>query len=922
MNKTLLACRVVCLVLVASSLHAQDLRSRPVSKIGRIGEVEYVRGEILVKFRPEVTAAKISETTQDLGSRLLSVHQGGYRRIAVPEGMTERELIEALKVRPDVEYALLSTICHAHMVPNDPYYDPYQWYFPKINCEQAWDISTGTSVLVAILDTGIAYEDYAVPSYELDTVKSGVTQYQQAPDLAGTSFAAGCDFINDDTHPNDNNSHGTHVAGTVSQTTNNSYGVAGMAFDCVLIPVKVLDYTGSGTAQTLVDGLYWATDHGAQVINMSLGWAPGYDPGAVVHDAIQYAYNHGVVLVASSGNWGTSQVSYPAAYSEVIAVGATRYDDARASCSQYGSELEVCAPGGDIDVDENGDGYGDGVLQQTFSGYDPGPPEVLADPTDFGYRFFKGTSMAAPHTTALVAMMIANGQTGVENIRTILHETAVDLGSPGWDQYYGYGRIDAYAALTYGGPEPPVADFVGSPTSGCAPLTVDFTDQSTGNISSWDWHFGDGTAHSSEQNPVHTYENEGTHTVTLTVTGPCGSDSEIKTDYISVSAGGGYVIGQVGSFTHDQADGGTWYTVNLSQSYSSPVVIAKSLSFNGGNPSHIRIGNVTSTSFEWQIEEWEYLDGAHIDETISYIVVEAGRHVLEDGTIIEAGTASVTNSWSSLSFSQAFGSTPALLTSVMSANDPIAVATRTRNLAISGFQIKVQGEEVQDQTHGSETVGWLAIEQETGTNSGAAYEAGRTANAVTQNWYTISLSGFSSTPIFICHDDTYDGGNTCAARWQNLTSTSAEVKIEEEKSKDSEVNHTSEVVSFISWATSGDIVASSSQTTYLRDERNTNAILGARLPAGILVILPSPNPTTGAVELAIGLPRPAHVEVSAYNLMGQRIGTIVGDRLGAGVRRAVWDGLSSGGKPVASGTCLIRTDIEGQVITTKVVVTR
>ncbi len=182
---------------------------------------------------------------------------------------------------------------------------------------------------------------------------------------------------------------------------------------------------------------------------MSLGWFPGYDPGATVHDAVEYAYDHGVVLVASSGNWGTGTVAFPAAYPEVIAVGATKYGNQIADYSQYGPEQEVVAPGGDVYLDDNGDGEVDGVLQQTFVGHSFGPPEVLSDPTDFDYYFYDGTSMAAPHVAALVALMIANGQTGVENIRTILHETALDLGGPGWDEQYGYGLIDAYSALTY-----------------------------------------------------------------------------------------------------------------------------------------------------------------------------------------------------------------------------------------------------------------------------------------------------------------------------------------------------------------------------------------------------------------------------------------------------------------------------------------
>lgn len=528
-----------CTFLAAVPSFAQDFKVKSIAERTAVHNgVEYVRGEILVKYKDGLTPIQKEQVSGKFGAVMMSLHRGGVHRLAVPAGKTEQELVDLLRADPGVEFAELNTVCHAHMIPNDPYYDPYQWHFPKINMPQAWDISTGSSVVVGILDSGIAYENYPVPSYELGTVALGVTQYMIAPELNGTSFTAGYDFINDDSHPNDNDAHGTHVAGTVAQVTNNSTGTAGMAYDCTLMPVKVLDYSGSGTAQSLADGLYWAADHGAQVINMSLGWIPGYNPGSTVQNAIQYAYNAGVVLCASSGNAGVGTVSYPALYDEVIAVGATRYDDARASYSQYGTGLEVVAPGGDIYVDQNGDGYGDGVLQMTFTGYNPGPPETLADPTDFGYWFYEGTSMACPHVTALVAMMIANGQTGVENIRTILHQSAVDLGSAGWDTQYGYGRIDAYAALTYGGGTAPTAEFSASPTSGSAPLTVDFTDLSTGEIDTWDWDFGDGSPHSAMQNPSHQYDTEGYYTVTLLVTNAYGFDSEVKTDYIHVTAAG------------------------------------------------------------------------------------------------------------------------------------------------------------------------------------------------------------------------------------------------------------------------------------------------------------------------------------------------------------------------------------------------
>jgi serine protease len=444
-----LALALICCLIPMASLLAAEPQSQSGHGDAAAGlEVEYMGSEVLVKFRDGVTEAAMAELESQIGIEVLSLHRMGVRRLRVPAGTTEQEVVRRLMLDPRVEYAELNSVCHAFTTPNDPEYF-YQWHFPAVNAPSAWEISAGDGIVVAILDTGIAFEDYPVPSHELDTVHDGVVQYQRAPDFSGTTFVPGYDFVNDDSHPNDNSAHGTHVAGTVAQTTNNSIGTAGLAFECSLMPVKVLDYQGSGSASGLADGIYWATDNGAQVINMSLGWFPGYDPGVTVHNAVEYAYDQGVVLVASTGNWGTGTVSFPAAYPEVIAVGATKYDSHITDYSQYGPELEVVAPGGDVYLDENGDGEVDGVLQQTFAGHRLGPPEVLADPTDFDYYFYDGTSMAAPHVAALVALMIANGQTGTENIRTILHETAVDLGDPGRDDLYGYGLIDAYSALTY-----------------------------------------------------------------------------------------------------------------------------------------------------------------------------------------------------------------------------------------------------------------------------------------------------------------------------------------------------------------------------------------------------------------------------------------------------------------------------------------
>ena len=418
-------------------------------------EEDFVDDEILVKFKPGVGKDKIGKINSKHGSlvRYTSPYSG-TKRIGIPKDKTVPEMVKLYQVEDAVEYAKPNYICRASFVPNDPLYS-LQWHFPLINMPSAWNIqSSGDSdIVVAVLDTGVAYEDYVEfvpgPGRSIRSIT-----YAQAPDLAGTCFVAGYDFINDDAHPNDDDAHGTHVTGTIVQTTDNNYGVAGMAFGTSIMPVKVLGKGGSGTDLSLADGICYAADKGAHVISMSLGFGSGLTQEQIpdVTEAVAYAYDKGVILVASSGNEGVGVVSLPAAYPQVIAVGAVHSGDERASYSQYGEALEVVAPGGDGN-DRDGDGYMDGVLQQTFS---------EGDPTNWDYYwFYTGTSMAAPHVSGLIALLLAQDSVRTQDeIRQILHTTSVDLGDPDWDEEYGYGRIDAYAALqwTATSNDPPIAD--------------------------------------------------------------------------------------------------------------------------------------------------------------------------------------------------------------------------------------------------------------------------------------------------------------------------------------------------------------------------------------------------------------------------------------------------------------------------------
>ncbi len=386
---------------------------------------EYDPGEIIVKFKSGVSDEVISKINSRHGTSVIYASPyAGFKRLKIPEGRAVYKMVKIYSENPNVEYAEPNFYAYALIVPNDEYY-PYQWHMDGINVEPAWNISTGSGVTVAIVDTGIAYEDYR--------------KYCQAPDLAQTCFVSGYDFANNDEHPNDDNGHGTHVAGTVAQSTNNSIGVAGVAFDTCLMPVKVLDRYGEGTYADVADGIRFAVDNGAKVISLSLG---GSYPSTTLEEAVAYAYKNNVTMISAIGNDNESTALYPAAYDDyVIAVGATQYDETKAPYSNYGPSLDLVAPGGNNNLDQNNDSYADGVLQQTF---DSSPV------CDFDYYFFQGTSMATPHVSGVSALLIANGDANTpDEVRTTLQETAKDKGDTGRDDTYGWGIVDAYAALQW-----------------------------------------------------------------------------------------------------------------------------------------------------------------------------------------------------------------------------------------------------------------------------------------------------------------------------------------------------------------------------------------------------------------------------------------------------------------------------------------
>lgn len=306
--------------------------------------------------------------------------------------------------------------------PNDPRYAE-QWNFQMVGAEAAWKRSRGTGVVVAVIDTGVS------------GTSSG--KGQACRDFGSTTFTAGYDFVNRDTDPYDDHGHGTHVAGTIAEATNNSEGVAGLAYGATIMPLKVLSASGSGTSADIADAIRWAADKGANVINMSLG-SPF--PDAVIRSACTYASKKGVVIVAAAGNSGKQGVGYPAAYSECIAVSSVGPSGKLAGYSSWGKQVALAAPGGDIggysDRDESA-----GILQNTNL------PVEFGGQGD-GYYAFQGTSMASPHVAAAAALVMAQGIKDPVKVRKALIESAAKV-TGGDVKKYGAGilNVDNATAL-------------------------------------------------------------------------------------------------------------------------------------------------------------------------------------------------------------------------------------------------------------------------------------------------------------------------------------------------------------------------------------------------------------------------------------------------------------------------------------------
>ena len=388
----------------------------------------YAADRVLVRFKPDVADAYAEGLLRSYGfSSVRKIPRIGVYSVRTSPGVSVAETLAMLRRNADVDLARPDYRARLADIPNDTYFMAYQYSLRNrgivldigddihpqttagadIKAPPAWDTAKGDpEVVIAILDSGVD---------------------RTHPDLAAKVVSPGRDFANDDDDATDDHWHGTHVAGIAAADTDNAVGIAGVAWNCKILPVKVTDADGTGFYSWIIDGIIWATDQGAEVINLSLGG--DYDE-PFLEDACKYAFDRGVVLVASAGNDAAS-VSYPAAYdSYVLAVAATDYDDAPADFSNFGPQVDVAAPGV----------------------YIIGPaPQWFVGEAYLPYLFASGTSQAAPHVSGMAGLIKSlKPELEPADIMKIIRYTADDVNASayrGRDDHIGYGRINMERAL-------------------------------------------------------------------------------------------------------------------------------------------------------------------------------------------------------------------------------------------------------------------------------------------------------------------------------------------------------------------------------------------------------------------------------------------------------------------------------------------
>ena len=620
---------------------------------------EFVQGELIVKFKSSVSVKPSISTTglATIGYRSIDILNEQY-------GMTSLEKVFKTAEKPivkeipdltniyilefpkdadiltiakeyqkdsNVEYAEPNYIKYTCIVPNDPYYSQ-QWAHQNMQSEQAWDIETGDpSVVIAIIDTGV---DWNHPDLTANIWSNTDEIGGNWIDDDGNGYiddVRGWDFVNSDSDPVDDNGHGTHCSGIAAAETDNGVGVAGVCWNCAIMPLKGLNEAGSGASSDLAIGIQYAADNGADIISMSWG---SYSYSNLIKDVIGYAYVQGVVLVGAAGNDNTISKCYPASYDNVIAVSATDSNDDKASFSNYGSWIDIAAPGVSI--------YSTMPTYQVYLNTQYGIPQNYSD--------LSGTSMSCPFVAGLAGLILSKTNFSQEEVRTILRST-IDNISP--NKYIGIGRINAYNAILRS--STPIANLNSSLDDATVGGTINITGTAKGStFMNYSVYYGEGVyptnwmeiSNSSSQvndsilvswdtNSV----NDGTYTIRLVIydmTGLISEDRIVLTvdnvyllyplnndifragDTIAIN---GTILGDIQNYTIEYGFGYNpteWFTngINLTNNGQEPIVNGTLATWNTNSITEANFYTIRLTANYIAKQNYAFIRTVYLDPSL------------------------------------------------------------------------------------------------------------------------------------------------------------------------------------------------------------------------------------------------------------------------------------------------------------------